>query len=319
MSELEQRAIGKLIARAEKIGVGDQVPEVMRNFVAGEHGSNGGAISWARTHPDAADAFGCCVGNDVLGAEYCTCWVPQYDLEQATPILVAGRGDVATRTGMCHDCAYRPGSPERSDGDGYMQEVLYDLARGGEPFYCHQQMRRPVRWLHPDGRVADADPKDYQPPIDRQTGVAYKADGTPGDLCAGWAAIAANTSRQAGPDWLQQLVDWNADGRILPGGMVWQEPPPATHAGGRRGGMSLPVARDRSPMPPIWLRRTMYAVLRRHPGRWALIHAGGWDSTNAMTDWFRRHSAGFQMETVTRREGLSVGAYVRYLPGDVTS
>lgn len=54
----------------------------------------------------------------------------------------------------------------------------------GEPFACHQGMRRPVKWVHPSGAEVLGHPAGYAPPI--VDGVPYKADGTPGDLCGGW-------------------------------------------------------------------------------------------------------------------------------------
>lgn len=93
------------------------------------------------------------------------------------------------RDSKCADCAYRPGSPERSgDPDAAADEDrLREIADRGEVFWCHQGMRRPVLWQHPSGAETPGSPLNYQPPI--VNGVPYKADGTPGDVCGGWVAL----------------------------------------------------------------------------------------------------------------------------------
>lgn len=130
----------------------------------------------------------CCweAAND--GPAWCTCWVPEYDVEQAEPDPAL---EPVTRTTMCDDCAFRPGSPERS-GDGRYDNATND---GAVPdidgvFFCHQGVRRPLRWRHPAGITIEAEVHAYRPPL-LQRGrdvVPYKADGTPADRCAGWAA-----------------------------------------------------------------------------------------------------------------------------------
>lgn len=122
----------------------------------------------------------CCMAGAMRGPRACTCWEPVYDLDQAEPDL---SGLPATRRECCGDCAYRNGSPER--GDGYGDE-LRDVAGDGSTFACHQGMRRAVAYVHPDGRTIPAPEGDYQPPV--LGAVAYKADGSPADLCAGWSA-----------------------------------------------------------------------------------------------------------------------------------
>jgi hypothetical protein len=88
------------------------------------------------------------------------------------------------REKMCADCAFRPDSPERQGDERYqhsgeegIEEVL------GDTFVCHQGLRRRVREVHPSGAVLDAVPGDYAPPSP-----PCKADGSPAELCAGWAA-----------------------------------------------------------------------------------------------------------------------------------
>lgn len=40
---------------------------------------------------------------------------------------------------MCHDCAFRPGSPERADAYGVWSRILRGVAEN-HPFFCHQTM-----------------------------------------------------------------------------------------------------------------------------------------------------------------------------------
>lgn len=106
-----------------------------------------------------------------------TCWTPVYDLRQRRP-----RTDIepVRRAKSCTDCAYRKGSPERERDE--------DL-EGLPGFWCHQGLRRPKAWRHPDGRIRLVDlstSPDYQPPIVAH--VPYRADGRPADRCAGWYA-----------------------------------------------------------------------------------------------------------------------------------
>jgi hypothetical protein len=134
--------------------------------------------------PDLPDAGPCCIGWAVYGPHRCTCWEPVYDLEQQP--LQPGR--MGLPSAMCADCAYRPGSPERRGEDGYngSAEDLDDMVISGEPFACHQGIRKPVKWVHPSGAEVAGHPAGYDPPI--VSGTPYKADGRPADLCAGWAA-----------------------------------------------------------------------------------------------------------------------------------
>jgi hypothetical protein len=133
--------------------------------------------------PDAGEGM-CCDGSAVMGPQYCTCWEPAFDLgqEEIRP------GEAGCRDAMCGDCAYRPGSPERCDDPDYRgdQEFLDRIVVTGERFFCHQGMRRALRLVHPSGAVMELPPGAYDPPV--TGGVPYKADGSPGDLCAGWAA-----------------------------------------------------------------------------------------------------------------------------------
>lgn len=133
--------------------------------------------------PDAGEG-GCCYGAAIYGPHRCTCWEPVYDLEQQ-PVRP---GDMGLRVKMCPDCAFRKNSPERRGDEGYQgdTEFLDGLVMTGEPFACHQGIRRPVAWRHPSGAEIPGHPAGYAPPL--HDGKPYKADGTPADLCAGWAA-----------------------------------------------------------------------------------------------------------------------------------
>lgn len=129
----------------------------------------------------------CCYGAASRGPSGCTCWEPEYDVEQASP--TAG-SDGCARAELCIDCAYRPGSPEKSGSDLVRgdAEFLESIAAKGERFWCHQGMRRVLRWRHPSGmvHVPDGAEHQYDPPV--EGGVPRKASGEPADLCAGWWA-----------------------------------------------------------------------------------------------------------------------------------
>lgn len=130
-------------------------------------------------------AFGaCCDGSAIKGPQYCTCWTPVFDLDQAAP----DPGGPGTRDALCQDCAFKPGSPERSGDERYNgdAEFLSRIVATGERFFCHQGIRRAVKLAHPAGAEIEVPPGDYRPPI--IDGVPYMADGSPGELCAGWAA-----------------------------------------------------------------------------------------------------------------------------------
>lgn len=123
----------------------------------------------------------CCMGSAVYGPERCTCWRPVFDHPQNLPMH---KGPMRIRPRMCADCAFRPDSPERTgderfahSGDGEVDDLV------NETFVCHQGLRRLVKWVHPSGAEFDPGPGAYMPPRP-----VCKADGSPADLCAGWAA-----------------------------------------------------------------------------------------------------------------------------------
>lgn len=127
----------------------------------------------------------CCLGATISPSS-CTCWEPIYDKEQSDPDVTV---PPSTRMTACDDCAYRAGSPERSGDEHYAADFdRFDASI----FWCHQGMRKPVAWRHPTlGITVDTTGDYYDPPIVRDEngeGVPFRADGTPGDRCAGWAA-----------------------------------------------------------------------------------------------------------------------------------
>lgn len=134
-------------------------------------------------HDDDPEHVCCCAGCAYYGPDRCTCWQPVYDLKQQSLVEDA---PTIIRTELCRDCAYRPGSPERSDPEE--ESDLMSLTYGSKPFSCHQGIRKVVKWIHPTGKELPADPRDYQPPQDGSK--VFKADGTPADICAGWAKLA---------------------------------------------------------------------------------------------------------------------------------
>lgn len=195
MSALQREAIARVLAQAAKVGV--QVPEPVAGALAKATicgtAANLGALLWAQAHPGAEDPDpGCCWGNTLDPEGGCTCWVPVYEVEQAPPRPVTGPDDLATQPAMCGDCAYRKDSPERATA--YEEEVLLELPELGTPFWCHEGMRRPAYWQHPDGRRVEGDPANWTPPIIGN--IPYRADGSPGLLCHGWATRAVRV-RQA--------------------------------------------------------------------------------------------------------------------------
>lgn len=184
MSAFERFAVQRLLDQAKGLGV--DVGGLSASSLC-QPGGSYAARAWAHEHPD--DDPMCCYAAMAEPAN-CTCWAPVYEGGQAEPRPPQSAEDLLVQRRMCGDCAFRPGSQERSDE--WSEEALYHLAATGKPFWCHDGMRRPVRWEHPDGRVIDGDPDDWKPPI--VSGIPYRADGRPGLLCAGWMAVAASRS-----------------------------------------------------------------------------------------------------------------------------
>lgn len=189
MSGLERRAVQRLVDRANGLGV--EVPHGVGAILCG--GSGGYAAKrWAQEHP--GEEMWCCFASAEAGGDSaeCSCWRAVYEVEQAVARPPSTPEDIEARAERCGDCAFRPGSPELSSE--FTAEELLQLAGKGEPFFCHDGMRRPAKWVHPAGHEVPGDPDDYRPAI--RNGMPYRADGRPGLLCAGWAAQSANLSRQ---------------------------------------------------------------------------------------------------------------------------
>lgn len=180
MNALEQYAVKRALDKVREAtgGESSEFASLPTSICGGD--SSYPARVWAEQHPD--DFRGCCEGDAIYGPERCTCWTPVYAVEQQPP-----RPDyVQAQTSMCGDCAFRPGSPER-DGS-LVEEALYESVRGGTPFWCHSGMRRPLKWMHPDGSEVEGSPDDWAPPI--VGSMPYQADGSPALLCAGAVAVA---------------------------------------------------------------------------------------------------------------------------------
>jgi hypothetical protein len=96
------------------------------------------------------------------------------------------------RERMCADCAFRPDSPERNGDARYAhsdEDGLEDAING--VFVCHVGLRLLVRHVHPNGAVFDAPPGAYEPPDP-----PCKADGSPAELCCGWATERRRRERE---------------------------------------------------------------------------------------------------------------------------
>lgn len=137
----------------------------------------------------------CCVAAAEGGALECICWKPVYDTDQQD--LRPGAPMPESPPRMCGDCAYRPRSPERTGDPAYQgdSEFLHRIAGDGHPFWCHQGMRRPLKWVHPSGAEIPGSPAGYRPPI--HGGTPYKADGTAATLCSGWYLLHRRTPEAA--------------------------------------------------------------------------------------------------------------------------
>lgn len=142
----------------------------------------------SREWPDTGEL--CCMGVAVNGPGGCTCWEPVYDID----IQVPHDGTMPVEaTSMCHDCAYRKNSPERTGAVGYAgdEEELEHIVLTGKKFYCHQGVRKVTHYRHPSGMVIEAHPADYAWKIVKQNGEEFpiKADGSPVEICGGWCKM----------------------------------------------------------------------------------------------------------------------------------
>ncbi len=193
MSDFEQAAAWRVLNLAHEAGVA--APTGLAAAIVCGQDKTYPARWWAEQHPDD-DPGACCYGS-ALDPDGCTCWMPVYEQDQQKCVPPASAADLTVRAERCGDCAYRPGSPELAEA--WKAEMLLDLPARGQAFWCHDGIRRPVRWEHPDGRVVAGAADDYHPGWCRVTpGIPYQADGRPALLCAGWAAIAARTTTTDG-------------------------------------------------------------------------------------------------------------------------
>lgn len=182
---LSRRVVERVISKAREAGI--DVPTEILNLQARlEHGTGGPWQAYQALHPDFTEGEhpACCYGVVIYGPSRCTCWDPVFDVDQADPQPPASDAEIDTRERRCGDCAFLRNSPERSDP--LTEEELLELPLRGERFWCHDGMRRPVAYRHPDLGDVPALPDDWQPPT--VNGVPFRADGRPGLLCAGWAA-----------------------------------------------------------------------------------------------------------------------------------
>lgn len=202
MSGLSAHSVDQVVTLATEIGIDvpDEILTLQTKLRAGAERpicgltGNWAAEQWAASHPDMASwpdgMLGCCWGQ--VSGRGCDCWEPIYEVEQTTPQPVAGDPlNLPARARRCSDCAYRRDSPENADE--WQAEGLASLAGQGQPFWCHDGMRRPIRWQHPAGPTIDASPDDWHPP--RIGCVPYQADGTPALLCAGWGKARARLTQ----------------------------------------------------------------------------------------------------------------------------
>lgn len=197
MSDFERLAVQRLIDKATAAGlyIPDTITAIASSLAHTEHCGSYPAGAWADANPGDDYPVGCCIGNDMYGPDRCTCWTAVYEIDQHEPRPPQRAEDIEVQTRMCGDCAFRKGSPERAEG--FLEEALHSMAEAGQPFYCHDGMRRPAHWLHPDGRRVEGSTADWRPPI--IAGLPYRADGRPGLLCAGWMARASRAATDGRP------------------------------------------------------------------------------------------------------------------------
>lgn len=188
MSSFERYAVDRILKQATAVGV--EIPAEMANLTNTLGYTSYPGRVWATKHPD--DDAHCCWGAILKGHEGCTCWLPEYEVDQQEPQPITSPEDLQARPRMCGDCAFKPGSPERANE--FTAEALMELPAKADPFWCHDGMRRPVRWRHPDGRVVPGSPDDWHPAFVGR--IPYRADGRPALLCAGWASLAAKARKE---------------------------------------------------------------------------------------------------------------------------
>jgi hypothetical protein len=141
-------------------------------------------------YPDVGNGeVPCCYGAAVYGPGRCTCWESEYDHLQQEPKA----GPMQERERMCVDCAFRPDSPERQGDERYSNSDEDGIERVlSGTFLCHAGMRSRTRERHPSGALLEVLPGAYAPPSP-----PCKADGSPAEYCAGWAAERRRRAKEA--------------------------------------------------------------------------------------------------------------------------
>jgi len=131
--------------------------------------------------PAAGDGM-CCMGAAVYGPERCTCWTEELDRERSEHVFA---GPVQIRPTMCHDCAFRHDSPERT-GDPRYSGDIERIAASDHTFFCHEGMAK-VKAYHHDQSDVTVLPKGdaYRPHHSGET--PLQADGRPAMMCCGYA------------------------------------------------------------------------------------------------------------------------------------
>lgn len=109
------------------------------------------------------------------------------------------------------------------------------------------------------------------------------------------------------PDWLQQLTA----ARWPTAGLIWEDPP----TGGRRAHCPQTPVGGTIPLPPWTEGLRIARLLRRRPGRWALIYVGDSASASRLRTGISRYFFGFvgPYESTSTAHPAGTAVYVRSL------
>lgn len=134
-----------------------------------------------RLVPDCIEFHGFpqCMGSAVYGPERCTCTDTLSTDDHERCIAEAWDAYLERDGEMCHDCAFRAGSPE--------QDQLEKIAACDEPFRCHQGMPIDARGGVPR--------KNAYAPVLVQVGKGLVAPEYP--ICAGWRRAHAALAKRS--------------------------------------------------------------------------------------------------------------------------